>query len=169
MRFGVCPGTSRLGSRRSIHTWQILRVTDGVQGHWTGAYKSAEDALATLKPVTERSTITVTPLDKSAIRRRQRNGQLFDVIEYPFCVSNGEISQTVWVGITGQAHDLATAFGAQRLSQDELIEAAKAWLVSRTEKGADDLFSSPDTDAFTDIPPALMSYWTEHRHIPNWV
>lgn len=41
------------GERASIakhhHTWQILRTRNGVQGDWTGGYKTAEDALASLQ------------------------------------------------------------------------------------------------------------------------
>jgi hypothetical protein len=29
--------------------WQILRVRDDVQGEWTGDYRSAEEALASLE------------------------------------------------------------------------------------------------------------------------
>ncbi len=32
-----------------IHrSWQVLRATDGVQGHWTGQYRSADEAMAEL-------------------------------------------------------------------------------------------------------------------------
>jgi hypothetical protein len=30
------------------HAWHVLRVKDGVQGHWTGDFKTAEDALAAI-------------------------------------------------------------------------------------------------------------------------
>lgn len=31
------------------YRWQVLRVKKGVQGQWTGDYKTAQDALAALQ------------------------------------------------------------------------------------------------------------------------
>jgi len=157
--------------------WQILRVKDGLQEGWTGSYKSAEEALAALESVTranrdgsrDGSTVNIRPLDKSLIRRRQRNGHLFDVIEYPFLVSDDRVSSTVWVGITGACHDLATALGSKKLSQDDLVQAANAWLRSRVEKRECDPFSGPASDMTIDLPPGVTDYWTEYREIPHWL
>jgi len=43
------PPTEQAWIAEMDHVWQILRVKDGVQGHWTGSYKSAEEALAALE------------------------------------------------------------------------------------------------------------------------
>jgi hypothetical protein len=42
-----------LGERISIaktgNSWKILRTKDGVQGNWTGDFKTAEEALASVQ------------------------------------------------------------------------------------------------------------------------
>ncbi len=94
---------------------------------------------------------------------------VFDIIDYPFQVSNGRASCTVRVGITGAYHDPAEALGSKKLSQDERVEAARAWLRSRVEKGECDPFSRPETDTIIDVPSGVMDHWAEHREIPHWV
>lgn len=106
--------------------------------------------------------IKVKPLANDPIERRCKNGQLFDVVDYPFQVSNGRVDCTVKVGITGTFHDPAEALGSKKLSRDELVEAAQAWLRSRIEKGECDPFTRPETDTVIDMPSAVMDYWVEH-------
>lgn len=56
----------------------------------------------------------------------------------------------------------AEALGSKKLSRDELVEAAQAWLRSRIEKGECDPFTRPETDTVIDMPSAVMDYWVEH-------
>jgi rRNA maturation protein Nop10 len=44
---GLPPGEKAWIAKMN-HSWRILTMKDGVQGKWTGKYKSAEDALAAL-------------------------------------------------------------------------------------------------------------------------
>jgi hypothetical protein len=36
---------ANFGGRPHRDDWQFLRIKDGVSGHWTGSYASAEEAL----------------------------------------------------------------------------------------------------------------------------
>jgi hypothetical protein len=108
-------------------------------------------------------------LDSSPVERRFKDGKVWDVIDYPFQVTERRSSCTVLVGITGQFHDPADALGSKKLTRAELIEAAKAWLRSRLEKGECDPFTRPDTDTFIDLPSGVMEFWIDHRSIPDWL
>lgn len=46
---GLPAGQEALIARMRPHCWQILRLRNGVQGHWTGEYASAEEALSALE------------------------------------------------------------------------------------------------------------------------
>ena len=111
--------------------------------------------------------IRITLLDQSEIRRRTQDGQIFDIIDYPFEVSKDQVSRRVKVGITGTFHDPADALGLKNLSQTDLAEAAAAWLRSRLEKGECDPFARPQTDTVLTVPSSVMDYWVEHREIPS--
>jgi len=114
-------------------------------------------------------SIEIHPLDQTQIQRRCVDGQLWDMVDYPFLVSNGEMKYTVKVGITGMFHDPAEALGSKRLSQNELAQAASAWLRSRISKGECDPFGRPQTDCLIEVPSSVMDYWSEHRMIPTWL
>ena len=114
-------------------------------------------------------SVEIKPLSSTLIQRRSNNRQVFDIIDYPFQLFNGRVNCTVNVGITGAFHDPAEALGSKKLSQDERIEAAGAWLRSRVEKGECDPFNHPETATAIDVPSAVMDYWVEHREIPHWV
>jgi hypothetical protein len=114
-------------------------------------------------------TIEVSPLDRSQIKRRSKDGQIFDIIDYPFEVSNGQERCIVNVGITGMFHDPAETLGSTRLSQDELVQAASDWLRFVIKKGEYDPFKHPHADITVAIPSEIMDYWAEHREIPGWL
>ena len=114
-------------------------------------------------------TIDIEFIDKAEIQRRSRDGMIFDIIDYPFQVRQAQVSRIVKVGVTGVWHDPAGALGIERLTQDELIEAARAWLTSRIEKGECDPLSELGTDLSIDLPSTVMEYWVEHRQIPSWI
>lgn len=111
----------------------------------------------------------ITFLDEAPLERRFKDGKLWDVVDYPFRVSNGQASRTVAVGITGQSHDPSEALGSKKLSRGDLMEAAAAWLRSRLEKHECDPFNHPNTDTMIDVPPPVMEFWLEHRSIPPWI
>jgi hypothetical protein len=100
--------------------------------------------------------------------RRSLNGQIFDVIDYRFLLSNGRSARTIAVGITGQFHDPAEALGSKGLPKKELSEAARAWLQSRVNKGYDPI-TFPETATMLDLPAAVMDYWIQNRSIPSWL
>jgi hypothetical protein len=87
--------------------------------------------------------IEITFLDSEPVERRFKNSTLWDVIDYPFRVSDGKSSRTVKVGITGQFHDPAEALGLKKLSRAEMVDAASSWLRSRLDKGECDPFHPP--------------------------
>src|SRR5258708_38602896 len=114
-------------------------------------------------------SIDINPLDRNLIKRRSTEGKIWDIIDYPFQVSNGTTSCAVDVGITGVFHDPATALGSTKLSQDELVEAASAWLRSGIEKGELDPFDERQTRCTIEVPSSIMDYWSEYREIPRYV
>lgn len=115
-------------------------------------------------------TIEITFLESLPIQRRFKDGKLWDMIDYPFRVSDGKSSCVVNVGITGQSHDPAETLGSKKLTKADLVEAARAWLRSRIEKGERDPLSHPDRDSFIEVPASVMDYWAEHAaSIPEWI
>jgi hypothetical protein len=101
--------------------------------------------------------------------RRSKDGKLWDVVDYQFEVSGGSRKAIVAVGITGQFHDPAEALGSKKLSKEERVEAASAWLRSRLDKKDCDPFNRPASDSTIDLPSTVMDHWIEHRSIPGWV
>jgi hypothetical protein len=106
-------------------------------------------------------------LDFLELQHRVAGGQYVDVVDYLFRVSAGTARQIVAVGITGQFHDPAEALGLKKLSKEERIEAAGAWLRSRIAKGYDAFAEGPPQ--IIDLPPAIMEHWIEHGEIPSWL
>ena len=106
-------------------------------------------------------------LDFLELQHRVMCGQFVDVVDYLFRVSAGTARQIIAVGITGQFHDLAEALGLKKLSKEERIHAASAWLRSRMAKGYDPF--AEGTPKTIDLPPAIMEHWIEHREIPSWL
>jgi hypothetical protein len=49
------------------------------------------------------------------------------------------------------------------------VEAARAWLRSRIDKGECDPIRYPERDRYLDVPPGVMDYWKENRSIPDWI
>lgn len=111
--------------------------------------------------------VTNYRLDFLELQHRVTGGQFIDVVDYLFRVSAGTARQIVAVGITGQFHDPAEALGLKKISKEERIEAASAWVRSRIAKGYDPL--AEGTPKTIDLPPAIMEHWIEHREIPAWV
>jgi hypothetical protein len=112
-------------------------------------------------------SIAIVPLD--SIQRRTKNQQIFDIIDYPFSVSNGKETCIVKVGITGQSHDPAEALGSKKLSQADHVRLAQEWLRSRIEKAGYDPFKRPTTDREIDVPTDVVDYYAEHGEIPHWL
>ena len=75
---------------------------------------------------------------------------MWDTIDYPFEVLEGDRISTVKVGITGASHDPAEALGSKKLQQAELVQAASDWLRSRIAKGQCDPWNRPATDCLID-------------------
>ena len=48
-RVGALPPGEEADLAHLNGKWRILRVRNGVQGHWTGEHQSADDALAALQ------------------------------------------------------------------------------------------------------------------------
>jgi hypothetical protein len=113
------------------------------------------------------SLVTDYRLDFRDLQHRVVGGQYVDVVDYLFRVSAGTALQIVAVGITGQFHDPAEALGLKKLSKEERIDAASAWLRSRIAKGYDPF--AEGTPKVIDFPPAIMEHWIEHREIPSWL
>jgi hypothetical protein len=111
--------------------------------------------------------VTDYRLDFLELQHRVVRGQFLDVVDYLFRVSAGTARQIIAVGITGQFHDPAEALGIKKLSKEERIDAASAWLHSRMAKGYDPFVEG--TPKTIDLPPAIMEYWIEHREIPAWL
>jgi len=103
------------------------------------------------------------------IQRRFKDGKIWDAVDYPFRISDGKSNCVVNVGITGQSHDPAELLGSKGLTKGELVEAARAWLRSRIDKGECDPIRYPERDRYIDVPPGVMDYWTENRSIPDWI
>jgi hypothetical protein len=114
-------------------------------------------------------SVEISPLDRSQIKRRTKDGQIYDIIDYPFQVSNGQEKCVVNVGITGMFHDPAEAIGSKKLSQDELVQAASDWLRFLIRRGKYDPFKNAESDFTVSIPADVMDYWAEHREIPPWI
>jgi hypothetical protein len=110
--------------------------------------------------------IEISPLDRSQIKRRTKDGQIFDVIDYPFQLSNGNEKCTINVGITGMFHDPAEAVGSRRLSQEELVQAAGEWLRRAITEGQYDPFK-PDSPFSVVIPSPVLEYWAQYREFPD--
>lgn len=109
--------------------------------------------------------VTDYRLDFLELQHRVVGGQFFDVVDYVFRVSAGTARQIIAVGITGQFHDPAEALGTKKLSKEERIDAASAWLRSRIAKGYNPF--AEGTDKTIDLPPAIMDHWIEHHEIPS--
>jgi hypothetical protein len=114
-------------------------------------------------------TIDIAFLESAPIQHRFKDGKIWDVIDYPFRISDGKSTCIVNVGITGQFHDPAEALGSKGLTKGELVEAARTWLRSRIDKGDCDPIAHPERDLYIDVPPGVMDYWAEHRSIPDWI
>lgn len=114
-------------------------------------------------------SVEIAPLDRKQIKRRTKDGQIFDIIDYPFEVSNGPKKCVVYVGITGMFHDPANTLGSKKLSQDDLVQAARDWLRFVINNGRYDPFQQPQADFTISIPSDVMDYWAEHREIPAWL
>jgi hypothetical protein len=112
-------------------------------------------------------SIEILPFDRSQIKRRAKDGHIFDIIDYPFEVSNGQERCIVNVGITGMSHNPADAFVSNKLLQDEFVQAASDWLHFLIKKGEYDSFKQPYSDIT--IPSPIMDYWAEHRELPPWL
>jgi hypothetical protein len=80
-------------------------------------------------------TIDIAFLESAPIQHRFKDGKIWDVIDYPFRISDGRATHIVNVGITGQFQDPAEALGSKGLTKGELVEAARTWLRSRIDKG----------------------------------
>ena len=99
--------------------------------------------------------------------RRVTSGTIHDIIDYRFRVSDGKSTAVVAVGISGAYHDPASALALKRLSHEELVEAAAAWLKSRLDKCECDPFKKTNPDTMIDVPLLIMDYWIEHHAIPD--
>lgn len=99
-------------------------------------------------------------------QHRVRDGQVSDVIDYLFQVSNGESQRHVAIGITGQSYDPPKGMGP-RLTGEELRAAVEAWLRFHLNKGYDP-FNQPDV-RIPDLPGSVVQYWAEHHEIPHWL
>jgi|ERR1700719_3248149 len=106
-------------------------------------------------------------IDFLEAKQRIRDGNYYDVVDYFFSVSNGELRRVVAVGLTGQFHDPAEALGLKRMTKIDRIEAASSWLRSRIDKGYDP-FSEPTPQTY-DMPSPIVEYWIEHHSIPEWL
>ena len=111
--------------------------------------------------------VTDYHLDFLGFQHRVVGGQFFDVVNYLFRVSAGTVRQIIAVGITGQFHDPAEALGIKKVSKEERIDAASAWLRSRIVKGYDPL--ADGTPKTIDLPPSIMDHWVAYREIPAWL
>jgi hypothetical protein len=114
-------------------------------------------------------TIDITFVESAPIQHRFKDGKIWNVIDYPFRISNGKSTCIVNVGITGQSHDPAEALGSKGLTKEELVEAARTWLRSRIDKGDCDPIAHAERDLYIDVPPGVMNYWAEHRSIPDGI
>ena len=73
------------------------------------------------------------------------------------------------VGIPIEFNATAEPLGSKRLSHDELIECAKAWLDSRLEKEECDPFGGPQTNIRIYVPLGVLDYCREEHAIQPWL
>ncbi len=99
--------------------------------------------------------------------RRTLNGEIYDVIDYTFEISQGDQSSMINVGLTGVWYTEIPALH-RKLTDQELEMAAERWLRTRLAKGYDPL-ADPKLERIITIPNVVMDYYVTDWKIPDHI
>jgi hypothetical protein len=110
------------------------------------------------------SSPTIRFVDKG---RRTLNGDIYDVIDYTFEISQDGPSSTINVGLTGVWYTEIPALH-RKLTDRELETAAEKWLRTRLRKGYDPL-ADPKLERILTIPSVVMDYYVTNWEIPEHI
>jgi hypothetical protein len=129
-----------------------------------GMSLASEHRLLARPPRRSRPSMSFEIVHQGA-EHRCRNGQMMDVIDHIFRVSDGHSSLNVSFGIVGTSYE-PPEFVGPRPTAEELNRAAEAWL--RIYLDERENLSRQANPPVPDMPGAAVEYWLKYGDLAKW-